>query len=144
MNTLYSKKSRPHSPAPLRLLTVLGLVGLVTGCAFPKRDYSMLPDASVIQVQQQHGHWVAVAPECKRLITERPRPWYEYDSRPQVAFGCATYTNLANSVARPRDLTQPGTYRGQQADTAADAVTRYRQNAVTPLNKTTSTKKSSN
>lgn len=144
MITISGKQKRALHRSPLQLLVVLGLAGLLAGCAFPKRDYSMVPDASIIQVQLQNGEWVAVPPECKRLITEAPRPWYDYDARPQIAFGCATYTNLANSVARPRDLTEPGSYGGQHADTAASAVTRYRQNAVTPLNKTTSTKTSSN
>lgn len=122
----------------LRWLLACGLAGLLAGCAFPKRDYSFMPDASVIQVQLQDGRWVAVPPDCARLFTEPPRALY--DSRPQVPYGCATYTNLANSVANPRDLVAPGTYEGQHADSAADAVTRYRENKVTPLRKTNSTK----
>jgi pilus assembly protein CpaD len=125
-----------------RLATACGLGLLLAGCAFPKYDYSLVPDASVIQVQLQDGRWVAVPPECARLYTEAPRA--AYDSRPQAAFGCATYTNLANSVARPQDLLAPHEYAGQQADTAADAVTRYREDKVTPLRETNSTKKSSN
>ena len=139
---------RTHVPPTLqrawRLLAACGLAGLVAGCAFPKRDYSMVPDASIIQVQLQDGSWVAVPPECQRLFTEAPAPWYQYDSRPQVAFGCATYTNLANSVARPRDLSQPKAYGGQNADTAASAVTRYRQGEVTPLMDNTATKTQGN
>lgn len=125
-----------------RLAATCSLGLLLAGCAFPKYDYSLVPDASVIQVQLQDGRWVAVPPECAHLYTEAPRPIY--DSRPQAAFGCATYTNLANSVARPRDLLAPHEYAGQQADTAADAVTRYREDKVTPLRETNSTKKSSN
>lgn len=125
-----------------RLAAACGLGLLLAGCAFPKYDYSLVPDASVIQVQLQDGRWVAVPPECARLYTEPQRPIY--DSRPQAAFGCATYTNLANSVARPQDLLAPNSYSGQQADSAADAVTRYRQDKVTPLRETNSTKKSSN
>lgn len=125
----------------LRWLMVGGLTILLAGCAFPKRDYSFMPDASVIQVQLRDGRWVAVPPECARLFNEPPRSLY--DSRPQVPYGCATYTNLANSVANPRDLVAPGQYDGQQADNAAGAVTRYRENKVTPLRQTNSTKKPS-
>lgn len=122
-----------------RWMWVAGAVGLLAGCAFPKRDYSYMPDASIIQVQMKDGQWVAVPPDCAKLYPEYPRP--KFDSRPQAAFGCATYTNLANSAAHPLDLATPGSYAGQEADTAGDAVTRYRQNKVTPLRETTSTKK---
>ncbi len=126
-------------PRLWRGLVVGGLVTLLAGCAFPKRDYSMLPDASVIQVQEQDGQLVAVPPHCGPLFPKQRR--YQFDSRPQTAFGCATYTNLANSVANPLDLVSPDPYAGQQADNAAGAVTRYRQNQVTPLRETTSTDK---
>jgi len=125
----------------IRLLRMGGVLGLSLGlaaCAFPKRDYSLVPDANVIQVQLQDGRWVALPPQCNTLYTEPPRS--VYDSRPQAAFGCATYTNLANSVANPRDLVQPAPYAGQQADNAAAAVTRYRENQVTPLKETRTTK----
>ncbi|WP_345795722.1 CpaD family pilus assembly lipoprotein [Castellaniella sp. MT123] len=130
-----------HFHSPLRWLVVCGSIGLLAGCSFPKRDYSFVPDASVIQVQLKDGRWVAVPPDCAKLFTEPPRSLY--DSRPQVPYGCATYTNLANSVANPRDLVAPGTYEGQQADSAAGAVKRYRDNKVTPLRETNSTKKPS-
>lgn len=125
-----------------RWLLAAGVVGLLAGCAFPKRDYSYMPDASIIQVQRQDGQWVAVPPDCSPLYPEYPRQ--RYDSRPQVAFGCATYTNLANSVAHPLDLAAPGTYAGQSADTAGSAVTQYQEGKVTPLRKTDSTKKAGN
>lgn len=123
----------------VRSMIVLGLGVALAGCAFPKRDYSYLPDASVIQVQMRNGQWVAVPPDCNTLYPEYPRD--RFDSRPQAAFGCATYTNLANSVADPRDLAAPAAYSGQQADTADSAVTRYRKGEVTPLRKTNSTDK---
>lgn len=122
-----------------KFATVSILTLVLAGCAFPKRDAKAMPDASVIKVQLQNGVWVAVPPECASLFTEFARP--KFNSRPQYSFGCATYTNLANSVARPQDLVQPSTYAGQQADHAAEAVTRYRQNEVTPLRETSSTTK---
>lgn len=142
MSDAYRSTTGARGAAAARLLAAMGLTGLLAGCAFPKRDYSMMPDASVIGVELRNGGWEAVPPECKRLYTEAPRPWYEYDARPQIAYGCATYTNLANSVARPQDLARPRDYGGQQVDTAADAVARHRLNKVTPLRNTTSTKPS--
>jgi hypothetical protein len=122
-----------------RSLVVIGLTVLLAACAFPKRDYSMLPDASIIQVQEQDGKLVAVPPHCGPLFPQQRR--WQFDSRPQMAFGCATYTNLANSVAQPLELVSPDPYAGQQAENAAEAVTRYRKNQVTPLRETTSTAK---
>lgn len=124
----------------LRRLSVTALVLLLLGgCAFPKRDPQGLPDVSVIKVELQDGRWVAVPPECLPLFTEFSRP--KYDSMPQYPFGCATYTNLANQLANPRDLVQPADYAGQHVDSARDAVTRYRENRVTPLRETETTQK---
>lgn len=122
-----------------RWLAVCGLASLLLGCAFPKRDYSYMPTSAVITVEQQDGRLVAVPPHCGPLFPEERR--MQFDSRPQTAFGCATYSNLANSVANPLDLVSPDPYAGQQADSAADAVTRYRKNEVEPLRETTATKK---
>lgn len=124
----------------MRCWAVLGLALFLTACAFPGRDYSLVPDASVIEVQLADGRWVAVPPECSKLFSSPPPS--RYDSRPQVAFGCATYTNLANSVARPRDLVYPASYAGQQPDSAAAAVTRYRENKITPIKESRTTTKS--
>lgn len=122
-----------------RGMVVFGLGIALAGCAFPKRDYTYLPDASVIQVQMKDGQWVATPPNCNKFYPEYPRD--KFDSRPQAAFGCATYTNLANSVARPQDLAVPAAYSGQMGDTAGSAVTRYREGKITPLRDTTSTSK---
>ncbi len=119
----------------LLLLASLGLS--LAACSFPKRDYSMLPNADVIKVQLKDGRWVAIPPECNSMFNEPARTIY--DSRPQVPYGCATYTNLANSVANPRDLVEPAAYGGQHADTADSAVTRYREGQITPLKETTTT-----
>lgn len=122
----------------LRLLLAATLALSLAACAFPKRDAKGLPNASVIEVKLEDGQWVAVPPECLSLFTEFTR--MKYDSRPQYPFGCATYTNLANSVANPRDLIRPTPYGGQHVDTASDGVTRYRTGNVTPLQDTDTTK----
>jgi len=107
-------------------------------CAFPRKDFSSLPDASVITLKQAGPGYEAVAPDCDRLL--QPSQYNKADDlRMSVAFGCATYGNLAGQLARPEDLLAPRTYRGQSADTAAGAAARYRENKVTPLRQTMST-----
>ena len=54
-------------------------------------------------------------------------------ARPDVAFGCATYTNLAAMLVRGSDLTDPVPFGGPDADVAADAVRRYETGKVMPL-----------
>src|SRR5699024_1417341 len=122
----------------LRLLLSATLILGLTACAFPKRDAKGLPDTSVIEVKQQNGQWVAIPPECQSLFTEFTR--LKYDSRPRSPLGCATYSNLANSVATPKDLVRPSQYSGQHVDTASDGVTRYRTGNITPLQDTNTTK----
>lgn len=120
-----------------RLIIVLVSSLILSACAFPSRDYSMVPDAAIISVDYADGKWHANPPDCDNL---REEPRNRYDNRPQIAFGCATYTNLANSVANPRDLNLPKSYAGQNATTADSAVQRYLADDVTPLNETSSTK----
>lgn len=119
------------------LASVLALI--LSACAFPDRDYSLIPDANTIQVRLDDGRWVAVPPECTSLHQDTLRG--PFDDRSWVAFGCATYTNLANSVAKPRDLVAPASYAGQQPDAAAAAVTRYRENKITPIKESKTTSK---
>lgn len=122
-----------------RCAVVGGLVLALAGCAFPRRDVSGLPGPEVIQVTQVPGSGLrAVPPDCAALA--QPSLYSTlWDRRSPIAFGCATYTNLANQVARPKDLVQPEPYAGQSADTAGAAVKRYRENAITPLRGTRST-----
>ncbi|RLM22690.1 hypothetical protein BIY29_11885 [Brenneria alni] len=115
-------------------------MGLLAGCASWQRDDDGLPDVSSIKLQQQGKQWVAVPPDCSSLM--QPGYHWSHQGRQQVAFGCATYTNLAVSLARPQDLSTPRIYSGMQADAAALSVTRYRQNKVEPLRETESTSKS--
>jgi pilus assembly protein CpaD len=86
-----------------------------------------LPDASSIGFDGQH----AVPPDCAQLV----EPSHLVDAghaRPGVAFGCATYTNLAAMLARPADLAAPLPYAGADAAVAASAVRRYDEDRVTP------------
>ncbi|WP_323011643.1 CpaD family pilus assembly lipoprotein [Castellaniella sp.] len=121
----------------LRVLVVAGAVLALSACAFPDRDYHLVPDADVIKVQLENGQWVAIPPQCASLHQDALRG--PFDNRAKLAFGCATYTNLANSVARPRDLVAPNPYAGHQPDAAASAVTRYRENKTTPIQKSNTT-----
>ncbi|PWC17696.1 CpaD family pilus assembly lipoprotein [Brenneria corticis] len=121
----------------LALLLVAGAAWLSAGCASWQRDPAGMPDVSSIRLQLRGKPWAAVAPDCDRLL--QPAYHWSHDGRQQVAFGCATYSNLAISLARPQDLSTPRVYSGMQADAAALAVTRYRQNKVEPLRETEST-----
>lgn len=124
-----------------RLVTVGLLVGVcltVSACAFPRKDFSGVPDPSVITVNQVGPGLQAVKPDCSKLL--QPSQYNKPDDlRMSIAFGCATYTNLAEQLARPEDLATPKAYRGQSPDTAGAAITRYRNNEVTPLRETRST-----
>lgn len=117
-----------------------GLLGLaaLSGCAFPRKDFSSVPGPDVIRVTQDDTGFRAVPPECEPLL--QPSQLNKAsDIRLSIAFGCATYTNLAEQLARPQDLTHPRPYAGQSADTAGAAVQRYRENQVIPLKGTQST-----
>ena len=125
-------------PMPYRQCLTLGLCLALTACVFPRKDFSSVPDPGVIQVTQTGSTYQAQAPECKTL--EQPSQLNKADDlRMSIAFGCATYTNLAEQLADPRDLVSPKSYRGQSVDTAGAAVTRYRNNEVTSLRETMST-----
>lgn len=144
-HTLFSTKTI-HQPAQNRpqwarcanLCVAVALGTVLSACAFPRKDFSSLPDARVITVKQTESGPRAVAPECSSLL--QPSQYNKADDlRMSIAFGCATYTNLADQLARPEDLISPKSYAGQSTDTAADAVTRYRADKVTPLRETMST-----
>jgi pilus assembly protein CpaD len=120
-----------HIPA----LGLMLLAGTLGGCAFPARHAMQMPDPGVIQtVRLADGREVLLPPDCAALLdpSRLDRPG---GRRPDIAFGCATYTNLARSIARPQDLTRPAAHAGQDAGAAASAVQRYRDNEVTPLNR---------
>lgn len=125
-------------PRPLAVAAAL----LLAGCSHWQRDNYGVPDASSIRLKQTGGQWTAQGPDCRRLL-QPERNWMD-DDRWQIAFGCATYNNLAASVARPQDLTAPHRLADGQADAATLAVERYRTNKVEPLLKTESTTKATN
>lgn len=123
----------------LALAAMAGSLALSAGCGFPRKDHSGVPDVSVIRVVQgPDGRLVAQAPDCTPLL--QPSQYHGFNNtRPAIAFGCATYSNLAASLARPADLVSPRSFAGPQPDAAALAVHRYRLNQVEPLRETRST-----
>jgi type IV pilus biogenesis protein CpaD/CtpE len=109
------------------LLAPLGAGVMLLGGCFYHPPFDM-PDASVIGYDGTR----ATPPDCRRLAV--PAGLSDAGQRlPSVAWGCATYTNLAAQVARPSDLAAPSAVGPADAVTAAGAVERYRQNKVTPL-----------
>jgi type IV pilus biogenesis protein CpaD/CtpE len=114
-------------------LSSLTLLAALSGCmsAPPPLD---MPDASVVGFDGTR----AVPPDCAKL--EQPSHLVDAGfGRPGVAFGCATYTNLAIMLARPADLVQPIPYAGADAALGASAVRRYDEGRATPLNATSTT-----
>ncbi|HZZ10877.1 MAG TPA: CpaD family pilus assembly lipoprotein [Paraburkholderia sp.] len=103
---------------------------LLTGC-MPKPSLGM-PDASVLSYDGKQ----VLPPDCAAL----ERPSLVRDAgiarRPDIAFGCATYTNLAAQIARPADLVAPRPLGPADAAVAASAVRRYETGKVTPLDTT--------
>lgn len=76
------------------------------------------------------------APDCASLVT--PSEEWSAWQRPNMAFGCATYTNLTHMLADPADLAVPRNFGGADATTSAAAVGRYHDNQMTPLRHTSS------
>ena len=109
----------------------------LAGCMSQQPPLGM-PDAGVIPFDGVH----AGAPDCKKLL--QPSHLRDPDGHlgPSIAFGCATYTNLATQLARPADLTAPLPYPGAHAADAqlgGDAVNRYENGkAIPPSTSTTS------
>jgi pilus assembly protein CpaD len=102
----------------------------VSGCAKPPMS---MPDASVLGYD---GH-SAIPPDCASLA----RPSVLTDAgwhRPQMEWGCATYTNLAAQLADPKDLVAPEKFGPADAGVAAQGVRRYETGHVTPLDTSTS------
>ena len=116
------------------------LLALLGGCmSTPPR--LGLPDASIIRLRDGR----ALPPDCAPLV-EHSDFLDAGTPRADVAFGCATYTNLAAMLARPSDLTDPVPFGGPDADVAADAVRRYETGKTMPLqsSSTSSAEPSSN
>lgn len=114
----------------IRLALVCAAIASVSGCLKPPRG---MPDESIIGFDGKN----AVAPDC----TELARPSLLTDAglhRPDMQWGCATYTNLAAQVANPKDLVAPGKLAPANAAVAASAVHRYETGHVIPLDTSTS------
>jgi hypothetical protein len=100
-----------------------------------------MPDVSVIDVTPANGGQ-ALPPDCAQLV-QRSGMRDAGFRRPGVAFGCATYTNLAAMVTRPEDFVAPRPYAGADAPLAASAVRRYEEDRAKPLNQNYSSSSSS-
>lgn len=109
--------------------TAFGAV--LTGC-MPKPSLGM-PDASTLSYDGRQ----IVPPDCAAL--ERSSLVHEagIERRPDIAFGCATYTNLAAQIARPADLVAPLPLGPADAAIAASAVRRYETGKITPIDTST-------
>jgi len=106
----------------------LAACSLLGGCLQPPLD---MPDARTLSYD---GHSV-VPPDCQALTHKS----YVLDAgvpRQSVAFGCATYTNLAAQIARPADIAEPVPMGPYDGAVAANAMLRYQTDAVTPLDAT--------
>jgi pilus assembly protein CpaD len=120
----------------VRILTLLTLVAACAtvaalgGCAKPPRN---MPDASVIGFDGKN----AVPPDCTQLARESMLTDAGMH-RPDMQWGCATYTNLAAQVANPRDLVAPKKLAPADAAVAASAVRRYETGQVIPLDTSSS------
>lgn len=105
---------------------------LLAGC-LTKPSIGM-PDASTLSYD---GHSV-IGPDCEALERESLVTNAGF-RRPSVAFGCATYSNLAAQIARPADIEAPLPMGPADGAVAAGAVRRYQTGTVIPLD-TTSTR----
>lgn len=111
------------------VLASAACVGL-TSCMSAAPPLGM-PDPSVIGFAPgEGGH--AIPPQCETL-DQHSKMVDAGSARPGVAFGCATYSNLAAMLARPADLVAPVPYAGADAPLAASAVRRYEEGHAAPL-----------
>ena len=120
-----------YTSAHALAVIALSMPWLLSGCA--PLTVAQLPDASVITVRNGH----AIAPDCNTLqqpsnmgMDDGP---FNLTPRPSIAFGCATYGDLAKMIVNPQDLVHPQRYPGQSATTANGAVQRYYSGTITPL-----------
>jgi len=128
--------SLPHS-----ILTTWARVGLpcLLLCACAPLTVARLPDTSVIGM----ADGALMAPDCRAMQQPSEMPMrdglLQLTPRPSVAFGCATYSNLAKMLVNPQDLVQPQPYPGQSATTAGAAVQRYYDDKVKALHDSATT-----
>lgn len=116
--------------------TLVAALCSLAGCMSEHPPLGM-PDDSVIGFTAQGGGRV-IPPQCDQL----DQPSHMTDAgrkRPGVAFGCATYSNLAAMLARPADLVAPVPYAGADAALGASAVRAYEEGRTQPLKPTSTT-----
>ncbi|CAB3720151.1 CpaD family pilus assembly lipoprotein [Trinickia soli] len=115
---------------------MLAMASALTGCMSEHPPLGM-PGDSVIGFSSENGGR-AVPPSCDQLN----QPSHMVDAgrgRPGVAFGCATYSNLAAMLVRPADLVAPLPYAGADAALGASAVRAYEEGRTQPLRSTSTT-----
>lgn len=113
----------------LAALLLCGVAASMSGCFKPPVG---MPDASVVGFDGTR----TTPPDCAALS----RASTLYDGglpRPSMAWGCATYTNLAAQIAHPRDAVAPEPVGPADAAVAASAVRRYQTGHVMKLDSTT-------
>ncbi|MGI4858579.1 MAG: CpaD family pilus assembly lipoprotein [Janthinobacterium lividum] len=113
----------------LALVLVCGMVVSTSGCFKPPLG---MPDASVIGYDGIR----TTPPDCAALS----RASLLTDAglqRPDMQWGCATYTNLAAQIASPRDAVAPEPIGPADAAVAASAVHRYQTGHVMKLDTST-------
>lgn len=112
-------------PSAFTLTLLCAAAFALTGCFKPPVG---MPDESIIGYDGKH----LAPPDCSRL--EHPSLLLDGGvPRPSMAWGCATYTNLAAQIANPRDLVAPQPLGPADAAVAASAVRRYETEHVYPL-----------
>ncbi|WP_179400905.1 CpaD family pilus assembly lipoprotein [Burkholderia guangdongensis] len=114
----------------MKQVMLIAPVVVLGGCMSAPPPLGM-PDVSAIGYDTRDGGR-AIPPDCAQL-NQRSHLVDAGFARPGVAFGCATYTNLATMLARPEDIVAPLPYAGADASRAADAVRRYEEGRTTPL-----------
>ncbi|MBU6489169.1 MAG: hypothetical protein KGQ57_15310 [Burkholderiales bacterium] len=127
-----------HRFAPLVISSIIAIAAAssLTACMSEHPPLGM-PNDSVIGFSSENGGR-AIAPQCDQLN----QPSHMLDAgrgRPGVAFGCATYSNLAAMLVRPADLVAPFPYAGADAALGASAVRAYEEGRAQPLRSTSTT-----
>ncbi len=127
MNPAVSLDSR------LRLAAAVAAAAFALGGCYSDPKMNM-PDASVIHVNPDGSSRV----DC-RSLTESPILSDGGFGRPDMQWGCATYSNLAAQVADPRDLVAPSKLDPANGPAAVTAVRRYELGNVKALDRAVST-----
>jgi len=120
------------APDPVKLRKSLAGLGVPTGIT----AISARPSESAGSLLVVY-HLAAVAPSCDSMVT--PSETIDQTDRPSISFGCATYTNLAASVADPADLAEGRELGPADGPNIDAAIERYQADKVKALSKNTAT-----